>query len=139
MRHLQLRRLHGPPRRQGGDGGRRRPRRPSRRRARGGDGVMEAATETGAPDGHVGRAIKRKEDPRFIAGTGTYTDDIVLPGMVYAAIVRSPEAHATITSIDTSAAARDDVVALYTGEDLEGDFAGPMPMVWAPPGVEVLT
>jgi aerobic carbon-monoxide dehydrogenase large subunit len=101
---------------------------------------MEAATETGTPNGHVGRAIKRKEDPRFIAGTGTYTDDIVLPGMLYAAIVRSPEAHATITSIDTSAAAaRDDVVAVFTGEDLAADFAGPMPMVWAPPGVEVLT
>ncbi|MBA3261068.1 MAG: xanthine dehydrogenase family protein molybdopterin-binding subunit [Thermoleophilaceae bacterium] len=88
----------------------------------------------------VGQALKRKEDPRMITGRGYYTEDIQLPGMLYAVIVRSPEAHATITSIDTSAAKeRDGVVAVYTGEDLAGDFAGPLPMVWAPPGVEINT
>ena len=56
-------------------------------------------------NGHfVGRSMKRKEDPRFITGTGTYTDDMVLPGMLHAAFVRSPEAHARITNIDASAA-----------------------------------
>jgi aerobic carbon-monoxide dehydrogenase large subunit len=57
-------------------------------------------TETGG-NGFVGRSLKRKEDPRLITGGATYTDDMVLPGMLYAAIVRSPEAHARILSIDT--------------------------------------
>ena len=57
--------------------------------------------------------MRRKEDPRMITGEGTYTDDVTPHGTLYAAIVRSPEAHARITSIDTSAAkARDDVIAV---------------------------
>jgi aerobic carbon-monoxide dehydrogenase large subunit len=88
----------------------------------------------------VGQALRRKEDPRMITGRANYVDDIVLPGMLHAAIVRSPEAHATIVSIDKSAAeARDDVVAVFTGDDLHGHFAGPLAMVWAPPGVEINT
>jgi aerobic carbon-monoxide dehydrogenase large subunit len=86
----------------------------------------------------VGQALKRKEDPRMITGRGQYTEDIQLPGMLHAVIVRSPEAHAAITSIDTSAAKESrGVVAVFTGEDL--DFAAGLPMAWAPPGVEVHT
>ena len=97
---------------------------------------MSATTTTG----HVGRAMRRKEDPRMITGRGRYIDDISVPGTLWMALVRSPEAHARIVSIDTSAAAaRDDVVAVLTGEDMAGDFAGPLPMVWAPPGVEIKT
>jgi carbon-monoxide dehydrogenase large subunit len=89
---------------------------------------------------HVGRAMRRKEDPRMITGTARYIDDISRPGELYAALVRSPEAHATITAIDTSAAAaHPDVVAVFTGEDLAGDFASPMAMAWSPPGVEINT
>ena len=89
---------------------------------------------------HVGTPMKRKEDPRMITGRGNYTEDINLPGMLHLVVVRSPEAHATITSIDTSAAKeRSGVVAVLTGEDMAGDFAGPLPMVWAPPGVEIKT
>jgi carbon-monoxide dehydrogenase large subunit len=98
--------------------------------------MSAAATDTR----HVGRAMRRKEDPRMITGRGRYVDDITVPGLLYAAIVRSPEAHATISSIDVStAAAREDVVAVYTGEDLARDFAAPLPMAWAPPGVEINT
>ena len=43
---------------------------------------------------HIGKAVKRVEDKRFITGKGRYTDDIVLPGMTHAYIVRSPYAHA---------------------------------------------
>ncbi|HTX31407.1 MAG TPA: xanthine dehydrogenase family protein molybdopterin-binding subunit [Solirubrobacteraceae bacterium] len=90
--------------------------------------------------GYVGQAMRRKEDPRMVRGRGRYIDDIVVPGTLWAAIVRSPEAHAKIVSIDASAAtARDDVVAVFTGEDLAGDFAGPMAMAWSPPGVEIKT
>jgi carbon-monoxide dehydrogenase large subunit len=94
---------------------------------------MSATTETP----HVGRSLRRKEDPRLITGRARYIDDIVLPGTLWAAIVRSPEAHATIVSIDGSAAlARDGIHGVYTGEDMS-DLGGPLPMAWAPPGVEV--
>ncbi|MEA2402269.1 MAG: aerobic carbon-monoxide dehydrogenase large subunit [Thermoleophilaceae bacterium] len=88
----------------------------------------------------VGQSLKRKEDPRMITGRGQYTEDIQLPGMLHAVLIRSTHAHATITSIDTSGAKEHaGVVAVYTGEELAGDFAGPIPMVWAPPGVEINT
>jgi carbon-monoxide dehydrogenase large subunit len=89
---------------------------------------------------YVGRAMRRKEDPRMITGRGRYIDDIGVPGMLWAAFVRSPEAHAAIVSIDTSGATgRPDVIAVFTGEDLVPDFPAPMAMVWSPPGVEIKT
>src|SRR5919106_388008 len=54
--------------------------------------------------GGMGHSVRRKEDPRFIRGKGTYVDDIQLPGMLYLDIVRSPYAHAKIKKIDTSKA-----------------------------------
>jgi carbon-monoxide dehydrogenase large subunit len=98
----------------------------------------EAATQTETSgNGFIGQALRRKEDPRLITGRATYVDDMVLPGMLYAAFVRSPEPHARITGIDTAAAREaPGVVAVFTGEDL-ADMAGPCPMVWAPPGVEM--
>ncbi len=88
----------------------------------------------------VGQSMKRKEDPRMITGRGRYTEDINLPGMLHAVLVRSPEAHASIVSIDTAAAKEHaGVVAVLTAEDMAGDFAGGMAMVWAPPGVEIKT
>src|SRR3954447_8581779 len=64
--------------------------------------------------------LKRKEDARFIRGEGKYLDDIRLPGMLHAAILRSPFAHAKINSIDTSAAlAHPNVAAVITAKDLE--------------------
>ncbi len=90
-----------------------------------------------APAGHVGRELRRKEDPRLITGRARYVDDMSLPGQLWAAFVRSPEAHAEIVSIDTSeAAAREGVHAVFTGEDM-ADLGGPLPMAWVPPGVEV--
>ena len=53
----------------------------------------------------VGKRIRRREDPRLITGTATYVDDIKMPGMYYAAILRSPHASAKIRSIDISKAA----------------------------------
>jgi carbon-monoxide dehydrogenase large subunit len=68
-----------------------------------------------------GASIKRREDPRFVTGTGSYTDDITLPGMTWAAFVRSPHAHARIRRIDTAAARRHPgVVAVFTGADMTG-------------------
>ena len=100
--------------------------------------MSATADTTTSGNGHVGRALRRKEDPRLIQGRARYVDDIVLPGTLFVAFVRSPEARARIVSIDTSAAmARDDVVAVITGEDM--DAGGPMPTAWVPPGVEVNT
>jgi len=67
----------------------------------------------------IGESIKRVEDHRFITGTGEYTDDIVLPRMTHAYILRSHLAHAKIKSVDTTAAkSADGVVAVFTGEDV---------------------
>ncbi len=80
-----------------------------------------------------GSGIRRREDPRLITGSATYTDDLTLPRMVHAAMVRSPHAHARITSIDTSrAAAAPGVVAVYTHADTEGGLA-PAPCAWLLP------
>ncbi len=69
--------------------------------------------------GGMGHSIKRKEDPRFIRGKGTYVDDVVLPDMLYLDIVRSPFAHAKIKKIDsTKALAIPGVLAVITGQDL---------------------
>jgi carbon-monoxide dehydrogenase large subunit len=68
-----------------------------------------------------GKSIKRREDPRFITGRGKYVDDLKLPGMTYAAFVRSPHAHARIKSIDVAAAkAHPGVIAAFTGKDMTG-------------------
>ncbi len=76
----------------------------------------------------VGTSRKRKEDPRFIQGKGHYVDDIKLPGMLFADVVRSPYAHARIKSIDTAAAkALPGVHAVLTAEDLK-----PLKLHWMP-------
>jgi len=78
--------------------------------------------------GALGVAMKRKEDPRFIQGQGRYVDDLTFPGMIYAAIVRSPYAHATIASIDISDAMKvPGVIAVITGKDLEAAGLGWLP------------
>src|SRR5919198_4264777 len=84
----------------------------------------------------VGKRIKRREDPRLITGTATYVDDIQMPGMHYAAILRSPHAAARIKSIDTrSATELPGVVAVFTGKDVEG--VGPVPCGASLPGLRV--
>src|ERR671910_842667 len=70
----------------------------------------------------------RKEDARFLRGKGNYIDDVQLPGMLHAAILRSPYAHARITSVDTAAAeAHPKVKAVITGQTLEG-----LKLAWMP-------
>ena len=82
--------------------------------------------------GYIGSAVERVEDKRFITGKGQYTDDIKLPNMTYAHIIRSPHAHAKITSIDASEAlAHPGVVAVFTGKDMVDDGVGSLPNGWA--------
>ncbi len=77
----------------------------------------------------IGERIKRREDPRLITGTGVYVDDVRLPGMLTAAVLRSPHAHAKIKSIDLAKArALKGVVAVLSGEDFR-DKIGTLPCV----------
>jgi carbon-monoxide dehydrogenase large subunit len=79
----------------------------------------------------MGAAVRRKEDYRFITGSGQYTDDINRPNQVYAYIVRSPVAHARISNLDASAAlATPGVVAVLTGADMAADEVGSLPCGW---------
>lgn len=69
---------------------------------------------------YIGAPIRRKEDRRFLTGQGQFVDDIKLPNMLHAAIVRSPHAHARILSIDSSAALEmEGVVSVFTFGDIE--------------------
>jgi aerobic carbon-monoxide dehydrogenase large subunit len=88
----------------------------------------------GAPDfaklPHIGEALRRKEDYRFLTGAGQYTDDVVMANQAHAVFVRSPHAHAHIKSVDTATAkAMPGVVGILTGKDLEGKMNG-LPCGW---------
>ena len=84
---------------------------------------------------NFGAPIRRNEDPRLLRGQALFVDDVELPGMLHAAFLRSNLAHATIRSIDVSAArAREGVVAVYTAEDL-GAYWAPGPLLVPPPPI----
>ncbi|MGN6610840.1 MAG: xanthine dehydrogenase family protein molybdopterin-binding subunit, partial [Angustibacter sp.] len=78
----------------------------------------------------LGRARRRKEDARLVTGRTRWTDNLTLPGMLHLAYLRSPFAHARITSIDTSAAKEaPGVIAVFTGADLDAE-QGSLPNAW---------
>ena len=78
----------------------------------------------------VGQPMRRKEDARLVTGNTNWTDNIVLPGMLHMAVLRSPMAHARITRVDVSAAlSRPGVVAAYSGADLGDKNVGAL-CVW---------
>jgi carbon-monoxide dehydrogenase large subunit len=69
----------------------------------------------------MGARVKRVEDPRFLLGRGRYIDDIVLPGMLHAAFVRSPFPHGDIISIEREAAlGLEGIHGVMTGQDIVG-------------------
>jgi len=83
-------------------------------------------TETG-----IGARVLRKEDRRFLTGSGRYVDDINRPGQAHAVLVRSPHAHATVNGVNTAAAqAAPGVVAVLTGVDTAADGLGGLPCGW---------
>jgi carbon-monoxide dehydrogenase large subunit len=76
----------------------------------------------------IGQPVRRKEDRRFITGAGRYLDDIVVPGTVFAFVLRSPHGHAAIKSLDVGTARRAaGVLAVLTGADAEADGVRPVP------------
>jgi carbon-monoxide dehydrogenase large subunit len=89
--------------------------------------AMPAVREHKAEKKWVGKSIRRVEDPKFLTGRGGYIDDIRLPGMLHATLVRSPHAHARIKSIDVEAARKlPGVVAVVTGAEA-AELCAPMP------------
>src|SRR5215831_10342677 len=104
-----------------------RPRRAARGRGR--SDVMTAQTEAPqAPE--LGRARLRKEDARLVTGQTNWTDNIILPGMLHMAFLRSPHAHARITSVDVSPARQlPGVIAAFSGADF-ADEQGSLPCAW---------
>ncbi|HEY1493013.1 MAG TPA: xanthine dehydrogenase family protein molybdopterin-binding subunit, partial [Candidatus Solibacter sp.] len=92
------------------------------------------ATTTAKPETLFGKRVRRQEDPRLITGTALYLDDLKVPGMHHACIVRSPHAAARIKSIETRAAlAAPGVVAVFTGDDIKD--LGPIPCAASLPGL----
>ena len=84
-----------------------------------------------APFEGIGASLRRKEDFRFLRGRGAYTDDFNRQGQLHAWILRSPHAHARLTSVDTAAAAKmPGVVAVFTGADMAKDNIGGLPCGW---------
>src|SRR5579872_2936868 len=84
----------------------------------------------------VGKRIRRREDPRLITGTATYVDDIKMPGMHHAVIVRSPHGAAKIKSINIKPAVElPGVAAVFTGKDTEK--CAPVPCGASLPGLRV--
>ena len=87
----------------------------------------------------IGTSVRRREDPRLITGQATYTDDIKLPGLLHAAILRSPWAHARIRKVDvTRARQAPGVVAVYTGRDV-AEHVNPVPCAWNVPNCDLKT
>jgi carbon-monoxide dehydrogenase large subunit len=85
---------------------------------------------------YFGAAVRRREDPRFLRGEGRFVDDVTLPGLLHAACLRSPHAHARIRSIDTARArSMPGVAAVFTHADL-ARWMKPLPAFGAtPPGL----
>jgi aerobic carbon-monoxide dehydrogenase large subunit len=88
---------------------------------------------TTTPARVFGSGIRRREDPRLLTGTARYTADFTLPGMVHAAVLRSPHGHARLRRIDTSRAkSAPGVVAVFTGADTESALKC-IPCAWLLP------
>jgi len=79
----------------------------------------------------MGQPVRRKEDQRFVTGTGRYVADIVLPRETVGVVVRSDHAHAELRAVHTEAAvAMPGVLAVYTGKDLDAAGIGTLPCGW---------
>ena len=81
----------------------------------------------------TGQPVRRAEDPRFLTGRGRYVDDLVLPRMAHAVVLRAPHGHARIAAIDTRAAeAAPGVLAVLSGADYAAEGLGDFPCLSLP-------
>jgi len=82
---------------------------------------------------YFGASVRRREDPRFLSGEGRFVEDIQLPGLLHAAFVRSPHAHARVRAIRSGAAARvPGVISILAFDDL-ARWMKPLPTFGSPP------
>jgi carbon-monoxide dehydrogenase large subunit len=99
---------------------------------------MEISDLKGAPTDQrfIGKRVARTEDKKLLQGQGSYVDDLHLPNMLQAAVLRSPHAHAKIVSIDCTAARElKGVHAVYTHADLSGRARGRVPSMLPNPAI----
>ncbi len=83
--------------------------------------------------GVVGTPVPRKEDMTLLQGQAQWVDNMGLPGMAFLGLVRSPYAHARITSVNVEPAlAHAGVVAAWSGADLADEWHGSLPCAWIP-------
>jgi len=81
--------------------------------------------------GELGRGRRRKEDAKLLTGQTNWTDNITLPGLLHMTVLRSPMAHARITSVDVSAALEmPGVIAAFSGKDLQDVMGATLPCAW---------
>src|ERR1700745_4035608 len=103
-------------------------------------GGVGSMNSSGTMTNGIGQPVRRKEDFRLLTGRGSFADDLALPGLAHAVIVRSPHAHARIVSVDNRAAlAAPGVLAVLTGVDSSAPGLGPIPHnpgLSAPPDVQ---
>jgi len=79
----------------------------------------------------IGTPMVRREDPALLTGEAKFTNDLNIPGALHLAVLRSPYAHARITSVDVGGATgQPGVVAAYSGADLQELWGAPMPCAW---------
>jgi aerobic carbon-monoxide dehydrogenase large subunit len=93
--------------------------------------TREAGVSGPAAGRFVGQSVPRREDPRLLTGHGQYVDDVVVPGMLHAAFVRSDLARGRITRLDVEAArAVPGVRAVLTGADLNVGLGSMQPTMF---------
>ena len=84
-----------------------------------------------ARTGYLGARVKRREDEPLLTGRGTFVDNMTPVGTLAMVVVRSPYAHARVTSLDLETArAADGVVAVFAAGDLQDDWKAAMPCAW---------
>src|SRR5580693_5034802 len=94
------------------------------------------ATVIAKPEPLVGKSVRRREDPRLITGTAVYLDDMKMPGMTHAVVVRSPHAAARIRGVNAKPALDlPGVIAVFTGADVK--HLGSVPCAASLPGLRV--
>ena len=90
--------------------------------------ILPESAAAAADGPYIGRSVQRVEDLRLLRGLGRYADDVTLPGMLHAAMLRSSVAHARVRGIDTSAArAMPGVHAVITAAEIAGVPGQPVP------------
>lgn len=99
---------------------------------------MTATAGHGVRRPYVGQNVRRVNDPKLLTGGGRFTDDLQLPGLLHATIVRSTVAHGNVSAYDGSVARAEADVALVLGPRDIAAATSNIPCVWHAPGQRML-